>query len=128
MFTELGFSKKEHLCAKKRVDQLFSKGKGFIVYPFRVVYNIVEEDSEYPLSLLISVPKRNFKRANKRNKIKRHIRESFRLQKIPLYTLLQEKNVHLDMAILYLDKEIKDATFFLQKMEEALTKLKDRLV
>lgn len=122
MYTERGFCKDERLCSKKRIDYLFARGKGFVVYPFRVVYCVVEEEC-VPFSLLISVPKKRVKRANRRNKVKRHIREAFRLQKQPLYSLLNEQNKHLDVAVIYLDTTIKDSSLFSLKMKEALDKL-----
>lgn len=122
MYTERGFCKDERLCSKKRIENLFAQGKGFVVYPFRIVYCVVEEESG-PFSLLISVPKKRVKRANRRNKVKRHIREAFRLQKQPLYSILNAQNRHLDVAVIYLDTTVKDTSLFSLKIKEALDKL-----
>lgn len=128
MYTERGFAKKERLCGKKQIDRLFAEGKGFIVYPFRVVYrSAVAEAEQPPVSLLISVPKRNIKRANRRNLVKRHVRESFRLQKQSLYMQLENQEVHLDVAIIYLGKEIESPVSFFEKTYAILQKLADRL-
>ena len=54
--------------------------KSFSIFPIRVVYMPVEQ-GEAPASILISVSKRRFKRAVKRNRVKRQIREAYRMNK-----------------------------------------------
>lgn len=61
--------------------------------------SVAESDS--PAQLLISVPKRNFKRAVDRNLIKRQIRESFRQNKEVLYAFLGSENRHCSFAIVF---------------------------
>jgi ribonuclease P protein component len=58
-------SKEERLSWKRYIDQLFAKGQSFVAFPLRVVYLPVKEDSLAPVSILISVPKKKFKRAVK---------------------------------------------------------------
>jgi len=72
------FKKGERLSSEKSIATLFAEGDSFFQYPFKVVYK--KEQSTYPFSvqLLISVSKRNFKKAVDRNKIKRLIREAYR--------------------------------------------------
>ena len=77
----LTFCKKERLTNKKIINSIFTKGNSNFIYPFIVKWSITELKSEYPLQILISVPKRNFKKAVDRNKIKRFIREAFRINK-----------------------------------------------
>ena len=60
-------SKEERLSWKRYIDLLFAKGQSFVAFPLRVVYLPVEEESLAPVSILISVPKKKFKRAVKRN-------------------------------------------------------------
>ncbi len=74
------FPKRERLCSIKSIDSLFSGGESFIAYPLRVVYRIETENDETQrsASLLISVSKKKFKRAVKRNRVKRLIREAYR--------------------------------------------------
>lgn len=70
--------KTERLDKKKVIDKMFSGGaRSFSVFPLRVVYLSVEE-LEAPVSILVSVSKRRFKRAVKRNRVKRQIREAYR--------------------------------------------------
>ncbi|NVO03405.1 MAG: ribonuclease P protein component [Bacteroidetes bacterium] len=79
------FKKSERLCSQKLITELFSKGKSFYINPFKVVWHSTELAVGTPSQLLISVSKRNFKKAVDRNKVKRLIRESFRKNKAPLY-------------------------------------------
>lgn len=79
------FKKSERLCSQKLITELFSKGKSFYINPFKVVWHSTDLPVGIPSQLLISVSKRNFKKAVDRNKVKRLIRESFRKNKSPLY-------------------------------------------
>ena len=77
-------TKKERISSKKEIDLLFTKGNSFIVYPLRVVYlahNCEEISDESAVSIMVSIPKKKFKRAVKRNRLKRLIKESYRLNK-----------------------------------------------
>ncbi len=112
------FSKAERLSWKRYIDLLFEKGQSFVAFPLRVVYLSVDEKAETPVSILISVPKKKFKRAVKRNLIKRQIRETYRVRKHSLIGSVQEKEKSMFLAFLYIDKEI--STF--ADMEKAMTK------
>ena len=117
-------SKEERLSWKRYIDLLFAKGQSFVAFPLRVVYLPVKEDSLAPVSILISVPKKKFKRAVKRNLIKRQIREVYRVRKYTLIDPLVEKNSRMLVAFLYLDKEIRSCA----EMEKAMTKALTTLV
>lgn len=74
-------SKSERLCGATAVAEVFEHGKGVTAGCLRCKYLVHEEGSENPSRIVVSVPKRNFKRAVKRNLLKRRIRESYRRQK-----------------------------------------------
>ena len=78
--TDETLTKQERLCGKKAVEALFGRGKsgtkGCLRYRF-----LMRESEELPSRILVSVPKRSFKRAVKRNLLKRRIREAYRRQK-----------------------------------------------
>ncbi|MDR1881233.1 MAG: ribonuclease P protein component [Prevotella sp.] len=112
-------TKGERLCSTKSIDRLFSSGKSFIAYPLRIVY--IKEDSiaDKPrISILVSVSKKKFKRAVKRNRIKRLIREAYRLNKSELSSLLGNKGKRLNIAFLYLKNELSDYA----EIENAISK------
>lgn len=127
MIPEHGFCKEERLCGKYNIDTLFDKGKSFIHYPLRVIYLPMEEKNEYPCSVLINVSKKKFKRANKRNLIKRHLREAYRLNKSELYNVVNGKDYRLHLAILYLDNRIGTFNDMEERMRGVFRILKDRL-
>lgn len=81
MGKQFSFKKEERLAGEKHIKELFEKGSSFHLYPFRVL-TLPNPDSEPKINrVLISVSKRNFKRAVDRNLIKRRIREAYRTQK-----------------------------------------------
>ncbi|GAB3822797.1 hypothetical protein GCM10028895_28160 [Pontibacter rugosus] len=97
------FSKEEHLCSKRLISLLFSKGSSFNLYPLRFVYLSAQELPLGQTQVLVSVSKRYFKRATDRNRLKRQMREAYRLNK---HVLLQhpEQAPRL-LGILYIGKE-----------------------
>lgn len=97
------FPKKEKLTSKIIIDRLFKDGQSRFKYPFRVLFLSDEVYSEPFPQLVISVSKRNFKHAVDRNRIKRLIREAYRLQKEELLSLFPFKPSYV--AILYTAKE-----------------------
>lgn len=101
--------KDERLYAEKRIEALFAGGASFIAYPLRVVYIVRENKSEDELStvsILISVSKKRFKRAVKRNRVKRLIREAYRLNKKELIDFVIQSGKSYDIALLYLKSEL----------------------
>jgi ribonuclease P protein component len=89
------FKKAERLCSKKVIDKLFTEGKSIFVHPVKMVYLETQIQSDYPVQVAITVPKRNFKKAVQRNLIKRRLREAYRLNKSKFYKGLGEKQVAL---------------------------------
>jgi ribonuclease P protein component len=83
------FTKIERLCSKKAIDDLFANGKGKTQFPIKLLYKISEYESPFPVRALFVVPKKKHKRANKRNIIKRRMREVYRLNKSLLYDSLK---------------------------------------
>lgn len=76
------FRKAEHLCSKKEIDALFSQSHQSVrVFPVLAVFQEVDRTSGAPVQLLLSVSKRRFKRAVRRNRTKRLLREAYRRQK-----------------------------------------------
>lgn len=117
------FYKTERLCSKKDFEQLFTDSSSFFVYPFKVVYRTVDySDNEY-LKVGISVSKRSFKRAVKRNYIKRRIREAFRLNKKALKLQLCMSNVGLHVVLVYVSKEALEFSDIEPKIRTILEKL-----
>lgn len=98
------FRKTERLCSKIEIEELFSNGSSFYLYPFRVKYLIAKREYGLP-KVLFSVPKKKFKRAIDRNLIKRRLREAYRLNKSGLTTSFQEADIQVTIAFIYTDSE-----------------------
>ena len=96
------------MCSKKNIDLLFQKGHSAISFPLKVIY--LETDIEYvkPCQAMFVVPKRTFKRAHDRNKLKRRMREAYRLNKAFFYEVVKSKNKKIILSFLYIGKKSED--------------------
>ncbi|GAB2720752.1 ribonuclease P protein component [Hymenobacter frigidus] len=117
------FPKEEHLCRKKLIEELFGKqGSSFGVYPLRIVWIPASAPTTAPPQVLISVSKRTFKRAVDRNRLKRLIREAYRLNK---YRLTEQPNGHSIalLGIIFTGKEKSPLTLVEKKLISAFHRL-----
>jgi len=96
------FKKEERLKSKKIISQLFENGKIVHAHPFKVLYKCTDSNnSTFPVRFAVSVSKKNFKKAVERNRLKRKIREAYRLNKRVLYKSLIENNQNLNLFVIY---------------------------
>lgn len=121
-------SKEERLSWKRYIDLLFQKGQSFIAFPLRVIFLPLEEEMPARASMMVSVSKKKFKRAVKRNQVKRQIKEAYRLQKPQLLDHLENKNRNLLVAFLYLDNEIRSHEEMTKAMTKAMRLLREKVV
>ena len=100
--------KKERLHLKRDVDALFASDQAFIAYPLRVIVDIrpIIEGEQAGCAILVVVAKKYFKRANKRNRVKRLIRECYRLNKHPLIHLAEEQGLRVHIGLLSVAREL----------------------
>ena len=127
MILQNSFSKIEHLCGEKRITRLYTQGDAFIAYPVRVVFLIEPKSDTEPANVLISVPKKRFKRAVKRNRLKRLIREAYRLNKQELIEKLEEKHLQIHIAFNYVSDDVLEYAAIEKKMNLALQKLIEKI-
>jgi ribonuclease P protein component len=117
------FPKTERLHSKKIIQELFEKGSSFYLYPFKIVYisNPYDNDQSLP-QFLVSVSKKKFKKAVDRNKIKRRIKEAYRLNK---HSLENEEAVmkSLCLGLIYTGKEIHEYKLIESKVKKLIVKL-----
>ncbi len=121
--------KAERLDRKKVIGKMFSGGKesrSFTVFPLRVVY-LMEPELKSQASILISVSKRSFKHAVDRNRVKRQIRESYRLNKASLVNLLAGKGQQFAIAFIYLSDKLMSTSYIDERMKIALERLQEKL-
>ena len=83
------FSREERLSSRKLIEKIIEDGKSISVNPFRISWTLAELTTAFPAQLAIAVPKRFFKRAVDRNRIKRLIREVYRKNKSGIYDSLK---------------------------------------
>ncbi|MFY7879518.1 MAG: ribonuclease P protein component [Lacibacter sp.] len=123
--------KTERLKSRKRLEALFKEGKSFTHFPFRVYYVLASEPKTEahtpPLVFGVGVGTRNFKKAVDRNRIKRLIREAYRLQKQLLVHKLTERGGRMDLFFIFTGKEMPDYSFLFQHMQAVLQKLEQRI-
>lgn len=102
------FSKGERLCGIKAVSELFSGGRTINLPPLRIIYRILPAGvNVHPVRVLISVPKRHFKKAVDRNLIRRRLKEAWRMNKTPLTEALSRSSSRLEVALIWTDTAIR---------------------
>jgi ribonuclease P protein component len=116
--------KQERLKSKKLIEKLYAEGDSVKTFPLRMMYVQTAHTSEFPCQVGVSVAKRNYKLAVDRNRLKRLMRETYRLQKQIVYKNLDEPYVFM---ISYIGREeIKYEDLYL-KMEKLLTLFIDKV-
>ncbi len=124
------FGKAHRLCGKKQIDRLFAQGQSFFAYPFRCVWTTAEpvpDKASAPVQILISVGKKNHKRAVARNKLKRRIREAYRLNRHHPNDISGPDGRIVTVALLYTSKEILEYSVIEHGIVKVLSEIRKRL-
>jgi ribonuclease P protein component len=98
---------KERIKSRKTVESVFSEGSTWSSFPLRAVY-LLKKEQEGNVQVAVSVPKKHFKKATDRNRIKRLLRETYRLQKNVLLEQVKERKLLLQLFFIYTGKEIPE--------------------
>ena len=122
MAKQFTLGKKERLKSRKQTELLFSEGKKFAIASLRIYY-LFTKDQSSSLQFGAGVSKKNFKKAVDRNRIKRLIREAYRLQKNMLQEKLLEQNSRLNIFFIYTGKELPQYKEVYDKAGKVLSKL-----
>lgn len=124
------FGKQEKLCSKTEIDNLFASGESFIAYPLRVVYTLedIADNAPHNPKILISVSKKKFKRAVKRNRVKRLVREAYRLNKSLFTTLFYPQKKNINIAFIYLKDELPDYNEIEKAILKSYKVLEDKII
>jgi ribonuclease P protein component len=118
--------KADKLKSRKAIEQIFKEGKSFSVFPFRVLYLQAPalrplHTANCPLQTAFSVSKRYFKKATDRNRVKRLMREAWRLQKNNLTQKINNKN--LQVFIIYTGNELPEYEVVFEKITAVIKRL-----
>jgi len=99
--------KDERLYLREAISELFANGKGFSVFPYRIMYNVLPEDNPQVarVAIMTIAPKKRFKHAVDRNREKRLMRESYRLNKLPLIEACEKAGKKLQVAFIFNNNE-----------------------
>ncbi len=120
------FQKFERLSAKRSIAFLFEQGQSFVMPPIKIVWKITQEP-QFPVTVLFSVPKKNFPVSPDRSRIKRLMREAYRLHKSGFIGVVAEKNIYLQVAFIFIGKQLPEYTSVEEKIISALKKLHHEL-
>ena len=116
------FPKAEKLTGKKKIEELFQNGSSFFLHPFLVKYLRTDEEIH---RILISVPKKKFKRAVDRNLLKRRMREAYRLNKQLIY---DQPETFYHVGFIYQDTKALAYSVIEEKLVILLKRLQDQKV
>ncbi|WP_299393777.1 ribonuclease P protein component [uncultured Gelidibacter sp.] len=111
------YKKIEKLKSQKLIEKLFAEGKSVVAYPLRLVYIKTSFEDSTPLKTGVSVSKRNFKKAVHRNRIKRLMREAYRLNKSAYSNNITGQYA---LMVLYIGKTESDFSTISKKMNTLL--------
>lgn len=122
MANQFTYTKAEKLKSKKELDNLFAKGKTLLVHPLKIFYFFKDCADENNIRCGVGVSKKHFAKAVDRNRIKRLLREAFRLNKFILKETIHQKQ--LSFFVLYIDKTLPiNFDFINEKMKKAMANI-----
>lgn len=116
-----GFSKEEHLCKKNDFESVFKEGTVLYVYPVKLIYRIVPCEN-FGVKVGVLVPKRLMRNASDRNRVKRLLRESYRLQKNILYDKMESSLFCVRLLFIYTDAGLLSFSFVKKCVNLLMTK------
>ncbi len=117
----LTFGKEQKLCGQLRINNLYAQGKHFVCYPLRVT--CMKVSGAAANQILVWAPKKLIKRAVKRNRLRRLMREAYRLNAGPLETWSVENNCRFQVAFNYLAPDELPYHVVEKAMKKALSKI-----
>ncbi len=104
---QFSFGKPEKLKRRKHIDALFAEGRSITQFPVRLKYRFVQStESAVPVQTGVSASRKNFGRAVDRNRLKRLLREAYRLQKNDFVKTITAKKIQAHLFLIYTDKVI----------------------
>ncbi len=131
MHSPLGLSKAERIHSRLVVESLFSgRNSSIAIYPLRIVWTMSESTDSVslpPASILVSVPKKRMHHAVDRNRMKRMVREAYRLNKQTIVGRLEGSGRHLDIAFICIADNMPTGSQVCKSVVKALARISDTI-
>lgn len=121
--SDYSYSRNEKLKKQKLIDQLFQKRKSVNAFPVKAFFAFPEEEQDICLKAGVGTSKRNFKKAVHRNRVKRLLREAWRLNKPELQKVLNDNKQQMIIFLHYSDKELPSLEQVQEKVQLLIQKL-----
>ena len=119
------FKKAERLKSRKIIERIFNReGHSLVTFPILTVWLETSLNSNFPAQATFSVSKKKFKKAVQRNRIKRLMREAYRLNKSKFYESLSAKEKQVAVMFVYIAKEEMTFEEIESKMKQCLKRLR----
>ena len=119
---QFSYNKREKLKSRKQLEALFTAGTIFIIFPLKIYYQEVKVQDNI-LKTGVGTSRKNFKKAVERNRIKRLLREAYRIEKPGLLNYLQQNKKQIALFFLYIDKSLPAYDLLKEKMQQSIEKL-----
>ena len=133
------YQKADKLKSRKQTQHLFSKGQSMNAFPIKLIYTIEsasELSADYNVAAIISkgvlqtgvgAPSRTFRKAVARNRVKRLLREGYRLEKPEFLTSIALQGKRVNLFFLYTDANVLTQLAIQEKIKQLLTRLSEKL-
>lgn len=125
-------TKAERLSSKAVIDRLFSGGNGSMaMFPLRIVWMLSErsqdDDAVPPVRMLVSIPKKRLRHAVDRNRMKRQVREAYRLNKEILWKALEASDKRIDIAFIGIADQPMSSQSVHRSVVKSLVRISEKL-
>jgi ribonuclease P protein component len=120
---QFSLSARERLKSRKQIGLVFNEGRHINLPPLRISWLVDQGQTDEPLQIGVGASGRHFKKAVDRNRIKRFLREAWRLQKMPLKEMLLRDQKKLSVFIIYTGRDLPDMDIIMSKVRESIEKL-----
>ena len=121
------FPKAEHLCSRRLIDRLYADGHRLLAFPYSIQW-MAAPSLEVPCQVMIVAPKRKFRHAVDRNRVKRLTRECYRLRKERLYGMLEKHDLHIALSLVYIHDSIFSCDQLGHKMDKVMAALEQDIL